>query len=189
MIDDLNTIINLVRDQGAKLLLIPAQVGAVGHQNGQMIVCHMTAVVQIVHQVGDHLILPHPETGHIADYQRNPVAGLNPLIQRRCVNGRIQGSVKGGGNILNGRGVMPVQNGYVGFFQRNVNSAAAVAEGIRLHEKLRLLGGSYVYANESIIAPSMTFVDMETEPFAAFLLYLAQQERACGVSFRTPLVL
>ena len=109
--------------------------GTVGHQNGQMIIRYLTMVMKVVHQRGNHLILPHPEPGHIADDQRYSVAGLNPLAKRRRINRRIQSSSKGGSNVLNGRGVVSLQNGDIGFLQRNVNRAAAVAEGIRLHRK------------------------------------------------------
>ena len=108
--------------------------GAVGNDNGEMIVCYAAAPVQIIHQRGNDLVLPHPEAGHVADDQRNALTGLYPAGKRGHTDRRVQHAGQRRGNILNGRNLVAVQLAqHMGLIQRKRHGAVAVTKNIILH--------------------------------------------------------
>ena len=129
-----DAVVYAVRHQRAKLLLIAAVVGAVGHDDGHMILRNAAFVPQIVHQRRDHLILPHPEPGHIADDQRHPFAGPNPLLQRRQIDGVFQRGPQRVGNGSGRRHMISVQFPQnLTFVQRDHHFSVAVSEPKLFH--------------------------------------------------------
>ena len=82
----------------------------------------------------DDQILPHPETGHVTDDQRDPVAGPDAFPQGRLPDGRVQTFPKGGADIGNGRDPVPAEDGgNLPLVQGNADAAAAVGKSVLLH--------------------------------------------------------
>ena len=134
MVDDADAVENRVGHKRAQLVFIAAIVRAVGNENRQVRIRHAAALVEIRHQRGDHLILPHPEARHIADDERHAVARRDPRGQRQRVNRRVQRLCQRRGNILDGRHAVPMQLAqHVFFIQRNRNGTVAVSKRIILH--------------------------------------------------------
>ena len=109
MVDDADAVENRVGHKRAQLVFIAAIVRAVGNENRQVRIRHAAALVEIRHQRGDHLVLPHPETRHIADDERHAVARRDPRGQRQRVNRRVQRLCQRRGNILDGRHAVSMQ--------------------------------------------------------------------------------
>ena len=127
-------VVYAVRHQRAQLFFIAAVVSAVGHDDGHVILRDAALVPQIIHQRRDHLILPHPEPGHIADDQRHPFAGLRPLPKGRQADGIFQRGPQGIGNGGGCGHMIPVQlPQHLAFVQRNDDLPVAVAEPVLFH--------------------------------------------------------
>ena len=102
-------VIDPVGDQCPQFLLIAADVSAVGHHDGQMLRLYAAFVDEIVNEMGNHQILPHPESGHVTDHQRHPISGADPLAQRRAVDGLLQRGEQGRTDVADGRRLCSMQ--------------------------------------------------------------------------------
>ena len=102
-------VIDRIGHQRAQLGLVAADVGAVGHQNDQIVGLDATLFLHILHQRRDHQILPHPEAAHVADDEGHRIAGLQPAAQGLFVDGRFQRGAQGGGDVFDGGLVVAAQ--------------------------------------------------------------------------------
>ena len=67
------------RYQRSELLLIAARMRAVGHDDGELAVIYAARGMQVLDQMRNDKILPHPEPGHIAHHERNARSCRNLL--------------------------------------------------------------------------------------------------------------
>ena len=133
VIDHAHPVEDFVGHQRAQFLLVAAVVRAVGHQDGQVAVRY-AAGVYVVHQRGNHPVLPHPEARHVADDQRHPVARSQPLLQRGQVDRRLERARQRGGNVLDRRHMVSVQLAqHLLLVQREADGSVAISERIIFH--------------------------------------------------------
>ena len=90
MVFNMDTVVYRIGHESAQLLLAAALVRPVCDDYADARFPHSAALSEIVHQMRDDKILPHPEARHIADYERDGISGLDALIQRFAPNRLIE---------------------------------------------------------------------------------------------------
>ena len=68
---DTHLVKNIACYQRSEFLLIAARMRAVGHDDGELFIRNMACGMQVLDQMRDHKVLPHPEPGHVAHHERN----------------------------------------------------------------------------------------------------------------------
>ena len=68
MVLDTDAVIYRIGHKCAQLLLVAALVRPVCDDYADVCFLHSAALSEIVHQMRDYKILPHPEARHVADY-------------------------------------------------------------------------------------------------------------------------
>ena len=62
---------NTVCHQRSEFLLIAASMRTVGNDDGELAVIYAARGMQVLDQMRNHKVLPHPEPGHVAHHERN----------------------------------------------------------------------------------------------------------------------
>ena len=70
---------NVACYQRSEFLLIAARMRAVGHDDGELAVIYAARGMQVLNQMRNHKVLPHPEPGHVAHHERNARSCRNLL--------------------------------------------------------------------------------------------------------------
>ena len=76
---DTHLVKNTVCHQRSEFLLIAARMRTVGHDDGEFFIRNMARGMQVLDQMRDHKVLPHPEPGQIAHHERNARSCRNLL--------------------------------------------------------------------------------------------------------------
>ena len=85
-----HAVVHAVRHQPAQRRFVAGRVRAVGDENGQRLRAHAAFVRQVIDQMRNHQILPHPEARNVADDHGNFFTRMRQLLQRRAVNRLVQ---------------------------------------------------------------------------------------------------
>ena len=76
---DTHLVKNVACYQRSEFLLIAAPMRAVGHDDGELAVIYAARGMQVLDQMRNHKVLPHPEPGHIAHHECNARSCRNLL--------------------------------------------------------------------------------------------------------------
>ena len=126
---DPDALVDRVGHERAQLLLVAAEVRAVGDDDGDVRLAHAAALRKIVHKVRDHKVLAHPKARHVAHDQRDGVAAPGALAQRRAVDRRVERGPQRRADIGKRRDGVAVQLAEHGFLvQGQLYRAVAVGE-------------------------------------------------------------
>ena len=68
---DTHLVKNVACYQRSEFLLIAARMRTVGNDDGELAVIYAARGMQVLDQMRNHKVLPHPEPGHIAHHERN----------------------------------------------------------------------------------------------------------------------
>ena len=68
---DTHLVKNVACYQRSEFLLIAARMRTVGHDDGELAVIYAARGMQVLDQMRNDKVLPHPEPGHIAHHERN----------------------------------------------------------------------------------------------------------------------
>ena len=79
MVLDTHLVKNVACYQRSEFLLIAARMRAVGHDDGELAVIYAARGMQVLNQMRNHKVLPHPEPGHVAYHERNARSCRNLL--------------------------------------------------------------------------------------------------------------
>ena len=140
MIFDPDAVIDRIRHQRAKLVLIASDVRSVRNDDGQAFICHAALRVQILYQMRNDQILPHPEAAHVAHDERDAAAGADALRERKAADRLRQTFQQRGADVADRRIFLPVQHGkHVFLFQRHLDGALPICERVVFHRNVSLL--------------------------------------------------
>ena len=134
VVHNADPLIHRVGHQRSQFLLAPAGMGAVGHQYRHIIRGEAAVVQKVFHKAGNDQVLPHPETGHIADDEHRRLPGTDPFSQGHAVNGMIQ-TVPDSGADIGKRGDLIAEELRLNLrlIQRDRYASVPVREGIFFH--------------------------------------------------------
>ena len=76
---DTHLVKNVACYQRSEFLLIAARMRTVGHDDGELAVIYAARGMQVLDQMRNHKVLPHPEPGHVAHHERNARSCRNLL--------------------------------------------------------------------------------------------------------------
>ena len=126
---DLDAVVDRVGHERAQLLLVAADVRAVGNDDGDVLLTHAAALREVIHQMRDHEVLPHPEARHVAHDQRDGIARPGALAQRRAVDRSVERGPQRRADIgKRGDGVAVQLADHIFLVQRQLHRAAAVGK-------------------------------------------------------------
>lgn len=126
---DLDAVVDRVGHERAQLLLVAADVRAVGNDDGDVLLTHAAALREVIHQMRDHEVLPHPEARHVAHDQRDGIARPGALAQRRAVDRCVERGPQRRADIgKRGDGVAVQLADHIFLVQRQLHRAAAVGK-------------------------------------------------------------
>ena len=126
---DLDAVVDRVGHERAQLLLVAADVRAVGNDDGDVLLPHAAALHEVIHQMWDHEVLPHPEARHVAHDQRDGIARPGALAQRRAVDRCVERGPQRRADIgKRGDGVAVQLADHIFLIQRQLHRAAAVGK-------------------------------------------------------------
>ncbi len=134
MVLDTDAVIYRIGHKCAQLLLVAALVRPVCDDYADVYFLHSAALSEIVHQMRDYKILPHPEARHVADYERDGVSRLDALAQRLAADRLIERSPKCRPDVLYRLNLVAVQLAEnIAALQRKRHCTVTVSKLIIIH--------------------------------------------------------